>query len=209
MASFKWLLWGKWAQKFAESQRRGNLKTLLQSGDVTQRITAGLSLARSREGVKDLISIAEAEYVPIVNRTEAINGLAFANDLHACAALDAWGHHRQEAISSAAIHTYGRRAEMRRPRRCAFCDGKPLRYECWSCKCQFCESCIGLFLAEATILLERVTGREEASLADIAKAYESGDAFCLCCYRRRVDRWSSTDESLRTDWDLGPTCSRI
>jgi len=205
MASVKWLVWDKWAQKIAGAQLRSNIKTLLETGDVTQAINAGLRLARTLEGAAALAEIAENRDMPVSKRTVAITTLKYANSARGCAALDALKDNPNPAISREA----NTRRKNKKPSHCAVCGGKRLTNYCRVCDCHFCELCILSYLPEAQALIARATN-DKAAPVDITTIYKGDDAFCPCCFPRKVERWSSTSPSSRiSDFDLRPHCGRL
>jgi hypothetical protein len=207
MASVKWLVWDKWAQKLARAQLRSNIKTLLETGDVTQAINAGLRLARKLEGAAALAELAENRDMPVSKRTVAITTLKYANSARACVALDTLRNDPHAGIRREANTA---RPKNKRPRHCAVCGGKPLRNYCRICDCHFCELCILSYLPEAQALIARATNDQDAPVVDITTIYKGGDAFCPCCFPRKVERWSLTSPSLRSgDFDLRPHCGRL
>ena len=206
MSSIKWLLWDKWSQKLGRAQLRSNIKTLLETGDVTQAINAGLKLARTPAGAVALVEIAENRDMPISKRTVAITTLKYANSARGCAALDALKNNPNPEISRQANTA----RKNKHPSQCAVCGGKPLRYSCRVCDCQFCDLCILSYLPQAQTLIARATNDRAAPAVNIQALSKGGDAFCPCCFPRKVERWSSMSPSLRIgDFDLRPQCGRL
>jgi len=206
MSSIKWLLWDKWSQKLARAQLRSSIKTLLETGDVTQAINAGLRLTRTLEGAAALAEIAENRDMPISKRTVAITTLKYANSARACAALDTLKNDPHAAIRREA----NTRRKNKHPTHCSVCSGNPLRHSCRVCDCHFCELCILSYLPEAQALIARATNDQDAPVVDITAIYKGGDAFCPCCFPRKVERWLSMSPSSRIgDFDLRPQCGRL